>query len=95
MARPVLARSPLCQNGRRPRAPADSQGGVLQRRQQVVAIQRGVVGDDLVDRHAGGEQLQQVLDRVARLRIVGLPWQIEGSVVMRSRRVRGATIWDL
>jgi len=42
------------------------QGTKLKRGKDVVALKVRIVGEDLVDRHAGGEQLQHAIDRVAQ-----------------------------
>jgi hypothetical protein len=62
------------------------QGTGLKCRKQVVALQVRVVREDLIERHARGQQFQQRLDRLAEPADTGWPWQTSGSVVMRSSR---------
>ena len=63
------------------RAGTEFQGG-----EDVVAFQVRGVDQHVLNRHACREQLQVALDGVARPLIVGLPWQIAGSDVIRASR---------
>jgi hypothetical protein len=45
-----------------------------------------VVGQHVLDCHARGEQFEDALDGVAQPLIVGWPWQIVGSDVIRASR---------
>ena len=47
----------------------------------------GVVSQDFLDAHARSQKFEQVLDRVAEAADGWLPWQTNGSTVIRSSRV--------
>jgi hypothetical protein len=66
-AGPAAARrSGTSRRGQRDHAPSRRASTELKRSQDVVALQVRVVGEDLVDCHARGEQLQHALNRVAQ-----------------------------
>lgn len=56
----------------------------LKRDQEIVAPEVGVVIDDLLDRHARGEEVEERGHRYRSPRIVGWPWQTTGPEVIRS-----------
>ncbi len=63
------------------RAGTEFQGG-----EDVVAFQARGFDQHVLNRHACREQLQDAFDGVAQPLIVGLPWQIAGSDVIRANR---------
>ena len=66
--------------------PTRSQGTELQGRQQVIALEIGVVLEHVFDRHARREELEKILDRITQTSNRRLPVATETSDVMRSRR---------
>lgn len=58
----------------------------LERREEVVTFEVGVIVEDLFDRHAAGEQLEKALHRIAQSADRRLPVADGGVDVIRSRR---------
>ncbi|MEO7194941.1 MAG: hypothetical protein ABIZ05_08980 [Pseudonocardiaceae bacterium] len=65
-------------------ATACGKGAELQRGKQIVTLEIRVVGEDVLDRHARGQQLEQVLDGVSKTS--------NGRLAVTHRRVRSGSI---
>lgn len=46
--------------------PTGDEGGVLERSKQIIVLEIGIVREDFIDRHTGGHEFKENLDRVAK-----------------------------